>query len=235
MSIDTQNNTTEAVDWYRANEVYPAQIGFDPDGMCQKICRTARNILPGAPSALASALSTPTKYRVPKIADLRKGMVLYFDDPNDSNPYGHIVTQVGRVAGADPDSLSSILVRTNSVVSNRIVVVRADFFGKEWGDSFQFGAWWLNGEPFYDLAPKPEKPATRVRKPRVEAAIDNYTETIRLLRKSAASERAKAEKAKSPAEKAAHNRLARALMRDIDRTVKLRDDLREQYRKYLAR
>jgi hypothetical protein len=72
-------------------------------------------------------------------------MDLYFDDPHDSNPFGHIVTMIGRVKGYDPDSLDDVLVRTNSVVSGRVVVVRASYFKAHWGDAFQFGAFWLNG------------------------------------------------------------------------------------------
>lgn len=219
MSIATQNDTKAAIDWYRANEVYPGQLDFDPDGMCLRICREARNILPGAPSALASALSTPKQYRVTKIADVRRGMVGYFDDPNDSNPYGHIVTWVARRAGYDPNTLASLLCRTNSVKSNQIVVVPGDYFERYWGDGYQFSATWLNGEPFYDLQPKPVKPPKPTRSTRVEKSLENLTETARLLRRAAAAQT-----------EAGNTRFARVLVRDLSRTVALRDKLREQYR-----
>lgn len=140
----TQRSTKSTVEWYR-NHVTASQIGFDPDGMCQKICRTARNIGSGFPSALAQQLATPAEHRVHKISDIRRGMVMYFDDPNDSNPYGHIVTAVGRVKGADPAELGSILVRSNSVQSNQLTLVKADYFPRYWGDRFVFAGTWING------------------------------------------------------------------------------------------
>jgi hypothetical protein len=94
------------------------QLGFDPNGMCLRICRTARDIGPVYPSAVVAQNATPAAHRVYGVADVRRGMVVYYDDPNDSNPYGHIVTVVGRDRDADPDSLSSLLVRSNSVVSH---------------------------------------------------------------------------------------------------------------------
>lgn len=137
-------NTAETLRWYRNHET-KAQLGFDPDGMCLKICRTARLIAPRYPSAISAQHATPTQYRVGRVRDIEPGMVAYFDDPRDSNPYGHIVTVVGRVKGASRHLLSSLLVRTNSVRSNEIVVVRGDYFGRHWGDEFQFAATWLNG------------------------------------------------------------------------------------------
>lgn len=201
-------NTEQAIDWYRANEVWPADIGFDPDGMCQKICRTARLIGPGAPSALASQEQTPAKYRVKKVRDVRKGMVMYFDDPNDSNPFGHIVTVVGRVKGGDPDSLDSILVRTNSVKSNSIVVVRASYFKQHWGDDFQFAATWLNGVAFPDFIKEPvkEKPVK---------GGSNVVHAVEYLQKARDSHKRAARNAKTASTRAKHERLARALARDI--------------------
>jgi hypothetical protein len=137
-------NWRETLDWYKANNT-TQQIGFNPDGMCLKVCRTARNIPARYLTAKQAQDATPKEHRVRKIEDLRKGMVLYFDDPKDSNRSGHIVTQIGRVKGFNPKSLDDILVETNSVLSGRVVVVRASYFRKHWGDKFQFGATWLNG------------------------------------------------------------------------------------------
>lgn len=178
----TQRDVKGTIDWYQANEVWPGEIGFDPDGMCQKICRTARNIGPGAASALAGALATPREFRVYDIRKVRRGSVMYFDDPNDSNPFGHIVTVVGRVKGADPDSLSSILTRTNSVKSNRIVVVRANFFPDNWGDRFQFSGEWINGValdfPEAKKKPKPKPLLPERGRKRLERMLDLYDEMI---------------------------------------------------------
>jgi len=112
---------------------------FNPNGMCLKICRTARLIGPMYPTALASQLATPVKYRVYSLKDVRRGMVMYFDDPNDSNPAGHIVTALGR------DTKGGILTWSNDIVPNVLKVVYSSYYLKNWGDRFQFAATWLNG------------------------------------------------------------------------------------------
>jgi hypothetical protein len=137
-------NTQDTIEWYRTHE-NTDQIGFNPDGMCLKVCRTARDIGSMFLSAKQAQDATPAEHRVQNVANLRRGMVLYFDDPNDSNPFGHIVTMIGRVKDAERNSLNDILVRTNSVQSGRVVVVRASYFQQHWGDEFRFGATWLNG------------------------------------------------------------------------------------------
>ena len=139
--------TPETLAWYRTHQ-FGGQIGFDPDGVCLKVCRTARNIGPKFLTARQAQLATPEQHRVHRVRDLRKGMVVFFDDVNDSNRAGHIVTLIGRVAGFDPDSLDDILVETNSVVANEVVVVRGSYFQIHWGDEYQFGATWLNGVVF---------------------------------------------------------------------------------------
>lgn len=153
----TQNTTAQMRDWYKTHEVYPGSLDFDPDGMCQKICRTARNIGPGYASALAQQQATPLSLRVYDPENAVNGMVAFFDDPNDSNPFGHIATLMGRIKGADRGSLASCLFRTNSVVANRIVVVRGDYFERHWGDRFQFFGKTLNGV----LLDLPEKKPSR--------------------------------------------------------------------------
>lgn len=133
-----------ALSWYRSHRTMQ-QIGFNPDGMCLKVCRLARNIPAKYLTAKQAQDNTPEDHRVHAIRDLRRGMVLYFDDPNDSNRSGHIVTLGGRIQGFDPDSLHDLLVWTNSVVSGQLVLVRGDYFTDHWGDKFQFGATILNG------------------------------------------------------------------------------------------
>lgn len=150
-------NWRETLQAYRDKRT-AAGWGFNPDGMCLKVCRTARLIGPMFLSAKQSQDATPEKYRIYKVRNLRRGMVLYFDDPNDSNKFGHIVTMIGRVKGGDRDSLHDVLVETNSVVSGATVVVRADYFNDHWGDPFKFGAWWLNGEELDFPQPKPPEP-----------------------------------------------------------------------------
>lgn len=138
------HNFQETLEWYQTHQT-ARQIGFNPDGMCLKICRTARAIGSKYAAAVDAQRATPLNNRVTRVRDLRRGMVLYYDDPNDSNRFGHIVTMIGRVRGGNLDALSDILVETNSVKKGELVVVRGDYFPRYWGDKFQFGATWLNG------------------------------------------------------------------------------------------
>lgn len=135
----------ETLEWYKTHNT-AREIGFNPDNMCLKVCRTAREIGPMFLTAKDCQDAVPEAYRIRRVRDLRRGDVLFFDDPKDSNKAGHIVTMVGRVKGFNWDSLDDVLVETNSVVSGKLVVVRASYFLKHWGDPFVFGSRWLNGE-----------------------------------------------------------------------------------------
>lgn len=140
----TQRNTAQALEWYRTHTT-TKQIGFNPDGMCLKICRTARNIGSKYPSAKAAQDATPLKHRISDISKIEPGMVMYFDDPWDSNKYGHIVTVESRKSDVSRSSLSSLVVWTNSVEKGKLVRVSADYFPRVWGDPFVFASDWLNG------------------------------------------------------------------------------------------
>jgi hypothetical protein len=174
--------TAETIDWYRNNEVWPEEIGFDPDGMCQKICRTARGIGSGYASALAQQQGTPASLRVYDVEKITRGMVLFYDDPNDANPYGHIVTVVARKKGGDRGDLSNLLVRTNSVTANKIVVVDGAYFPRYWGDKFQFAGKTLNGVvlDLPDTKPEPDPLPTLPKGgvARLERMLDIYDEMI---------------------------------------------------------
>jgi hypothetical protein len=161
------NNWKETLRWYDFHQT-AREIGFNPDGQCLKVCRTARDIGPMFPTAKAAQDATPKEHRVYKVEDLRRGMDLFFDDPNDSNKAGHIVTMIGRVKGfKDWKSLDDVLVETNSVVAGQLVVVRASYFKKHWGDSFQFGTTWLNGHEL-------DYPTKRKPKPQEPSRVENF-------------------------------------------------------------
>jgi hypothetical protein len=173
----TQRTTPETLAWYRENGSNPP---INPDGMCLSMCRRARNIPPKYPSALSAQEATPEEYRFYNLDEVKRGMVMYFDDPADSNPYGHIVTVAGRVKGTtDRNDPSKILVWTNSVVRGELVVVRANYFWKYWGDQFQFAATWLNGEEIDDLQPPEPRPPRQF--PTVKSTIENITDAINEL------------------------------------------------------
>jgi hypothetical protein len=138
-----QRNTAETIAWYDRNRTEPP---FDPDGMCLKVCRYARNIGSMYASAKEAQDNTPEQFRVYSVDKLEIGSVVYFDTMGDSNPFGHIGTLVGRIKTEDQRHLSSLVVETNSVKANQLVKVRGDYFGRYWGDKFTFGATWLNGQ-----------------------------------------------------------------------------------------
>lgn len=195
--LASQRNTADTIAWYNRAHTSPP---FDPDGMCLKICRSARNIGSRYPSAISAQHATPTNKRVQRVRDLRRGMVIYFDDVNDSNPYGHVVTMVGRVKDVPTHYLSSLVVETNSVVRNRIVRVRGNYFQRHWGDEYQFGATWLNGQ---DLK-LPRPPAPKLG--------DTFAHAVRDVQRSLNFHKA-----------AGHTRIANALARDL---AELRETIR---------
>lgn len=128
--------------------------------LCLSLARQAPGLPAVNPSARAAAEATPKAHRVPKVADLRRGMVAYFDDPNDSNTFGHIVTVAGWAGKGR--TLNDLLVWSNDAArSGGVDMVRGSFFPTHWGDDFQFGAISLNGYmlPGYGTpAPSPGLP-----------------------------------------------------------------------------
>ena len=210
----TQNDTKETLARYRQ---FAANPWFDPDGMCLMICRDMRGIGPRFPSAVSAQVNTPEQYRVRKIDDVKRGMVMFFDDPHDSNPYGHIVTAVGRDKGGQ------LNVWTNSVVANQMRIVPWDFFKEHWGDSFQFAATWLNGVELDLPEKKKPKPVPPLRDSvsRMKATVVSLSEGIGQMQRSL-------NKSKRDGE----TRLVNALERDLTRMVKSRDHVKELLRNY---
>lgn len=190
------NTWQQALEWYKSNET-ASQIGFDPDGMCLKVCRTARDIPAKYLTARASMLATPAEHRVHSVRDLRRGMVTYFADPHDNNPADHIATLIGRVRDFDPESLHDTLHVTNSVVADRLVIVRGSYFEQHWGDDFKFGATWLNGfeldvptaapqeskvERFHDTAPEYNlRLLARADRPKAQRILDQIEVQVQRL------------------------------------------------------
>lgn len=118
--------------------------------LCLKLQREARGLPAVYPSALAAALSTPKSERVTNVDDLRRGMIGYCDDPNDTNPFAHIFYVAGRTPAG------RILTWTNDALrTGGVDVVPLDFYEKSWGDRFMFGATWLNGYDFSDFNAPP--------------------------------------------------------------------------------
>src|SRR6478609_10976620 len=98
-------------------------------GKCLQLQRTARGLGAVYPSAISAAHATPKEFRVYDPDKVKRGMVAYWDDPNDSNPYGHITG----VAGRDDDN--ELLHWTNDAAGyGRVSLVHHSFFPNYWGD-----------------------------------------------------------------------------------------------------
>lgn len=153
-------------------------------GQCLKLQRTARGIPALYPSALSAAHATPKAERVVHPFDLKRGMVAYSDDPNDGNPYGHIYAIAGW-DGAPKKDCTNLLTYSNDVrAGNKVGLVPITFYRRSWGDTFQFGATWLNGYNFADLdaAPAPV-PGRQSLKENLEHAIHDLEKAIRTSRR----------------------------------------------------
>lgn len=164
--------------------------------LCQSLQRQARGLPAVYPSALSAALATPESERVYQWKDLRRGMVAFSDDPNDSNPYGHVYFIAGR------DKSGQILTWTNDAVrTGGVDLVPIDFYRTSWGDNFQFGATWLNG---YDFSEFDKKPV--LTRPSLGANYDHAIEDVR--------------KALRFHTKKGNEGIVRALTRDLERMKK---------------
>ncbi|UQS95202.1 cell wall-associated hydrolase [Pseudanabaena phage Pam4] len=165
--------------------------------LCQSLVRQAAGLPAVYPSAIAAQNATPQAFRVHDVADLARGMVAFYDDPQDTNPYGHVVTVAGwhgcegcpRNAPDPADHkhtglLSDVLVWSNDAArKGGVDLVRANFFPDRWGDRFQFGATWLNGYmlPGYPVEEPPEP--TPAPEPTVGGRLDRAIETLKAARR----------------------------------------------------
>lgn len=169
------NNTAEAMAFLRLQHASGSTAW---ERKCLVLARTARGIDMLNPTALSAAHATPEADRVYDLADCRKGMVLYFDDPNDGNPAGHIASDAGRNADDIVLTWSNDAKRVGGVD-----LVRADFFPANWGDAFLFGAKSLNGVKL-DLAadkPKPKpKPEIGAKAPNFDAIEKAFAQAIKV-------------------------------------------------------
>lgn len=169
--------------------------------LCLALARQAAGLPAVYPSALAAQLATPDAYRVRDVSDLERGMVVYFSDPYDSNPYDHVATVAGWRAGTKTRDLGNLLTWTNDAVrSGGVDLVAASFYPERWVDPFQIGSTWLNGRmlPGFSASPDaPEEPPA----PTVGAGLDRAIETLKRVRRRHREQ--------------GNDRIARALSRDL--------------------
>ena len=133
----SSNNTREAIAFLR----HQREIGASWSQLCLALTRSAREIPPMYPSALAAQLATPKEDRVYGQKNWRRGMVAYFDNAHDGNPYGHIATLALR-------NRSGTWLAWSNIVGGAVRLVPITLFTRSWGDPAQFAAVSLNG---YDL------------------------------------------------------------------------------------
>jgi hypothetical protein len=195
------NTTAEALAFLKREKSNPSRSWL---GYCLMLQRMARDLPAVYPSALAAANATPVSERVAKVADLRQGMVAYSDDPHDSNPSGHIYFIAGWANGVTKSESNAdrLFVFTNDAPkSGRVGVVPITYFRSYWGDSFQFGATWLNGYSFpdFDKAAEPVHPTLGA----------NYQHALDDIRKAIAHHQKKGDE-----------RIVKALQRDLDRMTR---------------
>lgn len=191
----TQRNTEQTLAWLRNQH----DIGSTAwRAKCLQATRTARNLPAVYPSALAAQHATPMSDRVYDRDQWVPGMVVFIDDPDDSNPFGHVVT-----LRTGPKASSPLLTWTNDAfVSGGISCVDVDWFERHWGDKVQFASRSLNGFAL-DLpemtAPKHPRP-----KPPLRASAVNLEYAIHRLEKAIAFHQEKG-----------HTRLVKALRADV--------------------
>ena len=124
--------------------------------MCESLQRQAHGFDAAFASAFAHMIATPKNERLdPREAPLTA--FIFVDDPNDSNPYGHVVGKWGKGDG----SLESIPVATNDVSDNEagydpgnVTVVPLGWFPAHWGDSIQFATTWFGGTEIPTIEPQ---------------------------------------------------------------------------------
>lgn len=162
----TQRNTNDTNLWLRQQHTSGSTQWYR---QCLRLTHDARNIGALYPTAISAQHATPLKYRVHKLENVKRGMVAFFDDPNDDNPYGHVVTVQGRHVDG------SLFCWSNDVSgAGKVSLVPLQFFPNNWGDSFQFAATWLNGVEL-DM---PKAPAKAVARPNLDDAIASLTKVI---------------------------------------------------------
>jgi hypothetical protein len=124
--------------------------------LCLMLARKARDLPAVYPSAFAAQLATPEEFRVYDRDKVKRGMVAFYDDPRDNNPFGHITTVAGFDTDDDQVDWTNDILRTGGV--NK---VKSSLFPSKWGDGFQFAATWLNGQPLALHKPVPDLSADK--------------------------------------------------------------------------
>ena len=144
-------------------------------GLCMKLARSAYGFDTGIyPSALACMVATPKKYRVTALKDVKVGMLGFFVDPDDDNPFEHIAACVGH-------NKEGLPIWGTNLADGSVAFVGHDFFELHWGDKFNFAASSL-GTFVIDELQKEEKPE-RVKAKRIRKVIRELVKAQKAQRK----------------------------------------------------
>lgn len=175
----TGRSTPATLSWLHADRAAQRRIW---QARCLQRARTARNFPGVFPTALAAQHGTPMSDRVTNRDHFRQGMVIYLDNPHDSNPFGHIVTMVGR------NKAGEIIVDTNdALIAGGGSIVTLDWFPANWGVPVVFAAKSLNG---FDLdlgrAGEPQKHKHPKPQHHVKPTLDNVQYALHRMDKAIA-------------------------------------------------
>lgn len=183
-------------------------------GMCESLQRQAHGFAAAFASAYAHMVATPLKERVdPREAPI--SAFVFVDDPNDSNPFGHIVGKWGHGDG----TLNDIPVVTNDVNDTKtnydagnVTVCPLGWFPNHWGDGVKFATTWFGGTeiPTYEPESAEEDTAEWVK-----VAIERARAVIEMMRKALRDN-----------DESTHPRHERALNREIADQQQIIADLR---------
>lgn len=170
----TTRTTDETAAWLKGQHDSGSSAWYEK---CLMLQHDARNIPALYPSAFAAMVATPESERVYKVSDLRRGMVAYSDNPNDSNPFGHIYFIAGWKGSSRSDP-NELMTWTNDALRHGGVdLVPITWYLTHWGVPFKFGATWLNGYDFSEFN-KPAKPVHGTLGSNYEHAIADIEKAI---------------------------------------------------------
>lgn len=184
--------------------------------MCEGLQRSAHGFEAAFASAFAHEIATPKSERLdPREAPISS--FIFVDDPNDSNPYGHVV---GKWGDGGSGKLEDIPVATNDVADNKadydygnVTVVRLGWFPQHWGDRVQFATLWCGGDEIPSYTPQTGKEDTARW---VKTAIVRAEAVVELMRK-----------ARQDNDQKIHPAHERAIQREIDEQNKIVHSLRQ--------
>lgn len=154
--------------------------------MCEGLWRSGHGFPATFGSAIAHQLATPKSERL-DIREAPIGSAVFYDDPRDSNPFGHITGLWARKSPTDIDVATND-VRNGSYEYGSVSVVPHTWFKANWGDDLQFATLWCGPYKVEVVGGKvvPPKPPTGRQDTAalVHRAINNAEQVVDLVKKA---------------------------------------------------